>query len=69
MAIQIFPEVIQVVTKQLITFDWTKEALVNRKSGMNGIIIGYSNAHGLCYLIKHEDGICAWYDPKELELI
>jgi len=37
--------------------------------GVLGQIIHYSNSHGLCFKVRHNDGSIAWYDPEELELL
>ena len=34
-----------------------------------GRIVHYSNSHGLCFKVWHNDGNTAWYDPEELELL
>lgn len=49
--------------------DWTEEALANRKWGVGGRVIGYSDSHGLCYEVEHEDGTVGWYNPSEIEVI
>lgn len=45
------------------------EAREHAGSGKKGIIINYSNSHGICYKVKHADGTQAFYEPEELELI
>jgi len=45
---------------------YVESAWDNRKPGMTGRIIGYSNSHGLCFHVRHNDGTAGWYDPEEL---
>lgn len=37
--------------------------------GAEGVICTMSNAHRAVFLVAHEDGTSAWYDPNELEVI
>ena len=37
-----------------------------RTSNCEGVIIDYSNSHGLCFRVRHVDGGCSWYDYDEL---
>jgi len=46
--------------------DWSDEARLHCQWGVSGKIINYSNSHGLCYRVQHEDGTTAWYDMGEL---
>jgi hypothetical protein len=52
--------------KQTSDKEWVEEALKNRKWGVHGKIIGESNGHGFCYIVKHSDGTEAAYEPQEL---
>lgn len=45
--------------------DWNEPG--DRKFGVKGVIVDESDAHGLCYKVKHEDGTFGWYDPWELK--
>lgn len=45
--------------------DWNEPG--ERKFGVFGHLVRASDAHGLCYLVKHDDGSWGWYDPWELE--
>ena len=56
--------------------NWTEEAKPLRKWGIEGIVIGHHNSHGLCYEVAHfqsgasgEESWIACYDPEELEII
>jgi hypothetical protein len=46
--------------------DWSAEALKSRQWGVQGVVIRSSNAHGLCYLVRHPDGTQGWYEAEEL---
>jgi hypothetical protein len=35
--------------------------------GVVGTIVDYSDSHGLCYKVKHDNGTESWYNPEELE--
>lgn len=48
--------------------DWNPLVLENRRWGAVGTVIYRSDAHGLCYHVRHADGGSeAWYEPAELE--
>lgn len=47
--------------------DWTHEAQLERKWGVEGTVIDRSDSHGLCYHVRHADGSDGWYDPAELQ--
>lgn len=53
--------------------DWVEYAVKNRKPAGTGVIIHVSNAHGVCYLVKHDDddgtGKDGWYEAHELTAI
>lgn len=49
--------------------EWASEARAMRKWGMVGVVSDYSDAHGLCYEVYHNDKTHGWYDPSELEVI
>jgi len=40
-----------------------------RRVGQTGLIIDYSNRHGLCYKLLFADGGTAWFEPPELKLL
>ena len=42
---------------------------VLRVWGVTGTITGYSNSHGLCFEVAHDDGTVGCYEPDELRLI
>jgi hypothetical protein len=46
--------------------DWTAEARLARRWGLDGKVQEKSDRHGVCYRVKHEDGTEAWYERKEL---
>lgn len=37
--------------------------------GKSGEIKGHKTGHGLCYRIAFDDGVYAWFDHEELELV
>ena len=49
--------------------DFTQETQQRRRPGCQGTIIGYSNAHGLCFKVRHDDGVEAHYDEDELTVL
>ena len=49
--------------------EWTHESLVLRKWGIQGVVETYHDSHGLCYVVRHEDGTVGPYDPSELEIV
>lgn len=49
--------------------DWSDPDNRGCQWGVLGRIIHYSNSHGLCFRVRHNDGSIAWYDPEELELL
>src|SRR3990172_8985073 len=53
-------------TKDAGSIDWVRPRR-NVRWGTVGTIIDRSDAHGLCYLVKHTDSSEAWYEPDELE--
>jgi len=49
--------------------DWTEEAKVVRRFGVFGTIVHYHDSHGLCYDVRHDDGIEGCYDSRELAVL
>lgn len=47
--------------------EYTAEA--NRRWGVKGTLVQYSNSHGLCFQVRHDDGSLGAYEPDELRLI
>jgi ribosomal protein L21E len=67
---------VRVVMLDLSITDWENPG--TRVKGATGHIIRVSNAHGLCYQVRHGfngylpaciQGSLGWYEPHELELI
>lgn len=57
------------VEPEEISDDWTSEALVMRRFGVTGEVVGHHDSHGLCYDVRHDDdGTIGCYDPWELQL-
>lgn len=48
---------------------WVDGAREKCRWGEKGTIITYSNSHGLCFEVHHDEGGMAWYNPGELQLI
>lgn len=50
--------------------EWTPAAMKSRRWGVEGKVIGYSDAHGLrlvaSYEVEHKDGTKAFYERREL---
>ncbi len=49
--------------------DWVETLKQSRQWGVAGTIEDYSDSHGLCYKVRHDDSTESWYDPEELEEI
>lgn len=47
--------------------DFVPPARDHARKGQQGVIAKYSNSHGLCYQVHHDDETWAWYNPNELE--
>jgi hypothetical protein len=50
--------------------DYTAEAIAARAvyDGRIGEVNDHHDGHGLCYGVKFEDGVVAFFDPEELEV-
>ena len=48
---------------------WTAEGLKAKRWNDKGVIIGHSDAHGLCYEVRHSNGSKAYYGPKEFRVM
>ncbi len=49
--------------------EWPDEEWMRRKWGVRGTIIAHHDSHGLCYVVRHEDGSEAGYDPSEIRVV
>ena len=49
--------------------EWTERGWERKQWGVEGVVTGEHNSHGLCYEVTHEDGTKACYDPLELEVL
>jgi hypothetical protein len=49
--------------------EWTDAGWAQRKWDVHGVILSHSDAHGLCYLVRHSDASKAFYDPSEFEVL
>jgi hypothetical protein len=58
---------VETIRPDLESTDWEPEALKNRRWGVSGTVVGRSDAHGLCFIVEHEDGTTAWYERRELK--
>ena len=47
---------------------WSKEALLERRWDVSGVVFSHHDSHGLCYGVRHDDGSTGYYDPSELEI-
>jgi hypothetical protein len=57
----------RVLVGELTSVDFVASARTHARQGQVGVIQRYSNSHGLCYEVLHEDdGTTAWYAPGEL---
>ena len=48
---------------------WLPEARLKCRWGEEGIVVDRSDAHGLCYRVRHNDGSDAWYNPDEIRKV
>lgn len=46
--------------------DFNTDVVLCRRPNAWGNIVGHSDGHGLCYEVRHDDGVRAYYDPDEL---
>ncbi len=47
--------------------DYTEEGRAKRRPGLSGSIVSFSDSHGLCFCVRHDDdGSMAFYDPDEI---
>jgi hypothetical protein len=49
--------------------DWSPEALRLRRFGVTGVVVDFSDSHGLIFAVQHRDGSIAYYEPQELEVL
>jgi len=49
--------------------DWSTPSRACVQWGAEGSIIDRSDAHGVCYGVRHDDGTAAWYALSELALV
>lgn len=49
--------------------NYVSTANARRKSHVKGTVVDYSNSHGICYTVIHDDGTWAVYDPEELMIV
>ncbi len=45
---------------------WSEVALISRRWGVRGTVVGYSDGHGPTVQVRHDDGTHSWYDPSEI---
>lgn len=50
-----------------VSDDWDDPG--TRRHDALGTVVKTSDAHGLCYKVKYEDGETGWFDPWELKLV
>lgn len=48
--------------------DWEAEAMRTRCFGIRGVVTSVHDSHGLCYGVRHNDGVVSYYSPKELKV-
>ena len=61
-----FPLNTRVRTTHRVTDDGVWQRPSERRWGVTGTIINRNDAHGVCYVVRHDDGTEAGYDPREL---
>src|SRR6201987_3564334 len=61
---------VKITLRQSGKNDYTAKAAAWRAlhDGSTGVVCGYHDSHGLCYGVKFEDGVVAFFDPDELEV-
>lgn len=45
---------------------YTDEVKAARRAGVEGVVMGHSDSHGICFEVAHGNET-AWYEPEELE--
>lgn len=46
--------------------DFVYEVRHSRREDAVGVVLGFSDSHGLCYEVRHLDGTQSWYNHEEL---
>lgn len=46
--------------------DFTDETIQTRRVNAAGEIVEEHRGHGLCFSVRHDDGVVSCYDPDEL---
>jgi hypothetical protein len=46
--------------------DWSDEAWLKRRWGIQGEIIAQESGHGFCFIVRHPNGEKAGYNPEEI---
>jgi hypothetical protein len=49
--------------------EYVQAARAARRWGVKGTLKQYSNSHGLCFQVEHDDGTTGCYEADELKLI
>jgi hypothetical protein len=60
---------VKTVKPEVESKDWMESVRKQRRWDAVGTIVMSSTGHGLCYGVQHEDGVVAWYEPRELALV
>lgn len=50
-------------------YGWEGGVARRKNNGHPGMVEKSSDAHGLCFLVRHDNGDAAWWEPEELTVI
>lgn len=62
-------EVLTTQANMSLRKEWTDDAWKMRQWNVRGIVVDFSDAHGLCYEVQHPDNSTGYYDPSELRVV
>jgi hypothetical protein len=57
---------VRTVKPEHISDDWQPGAHAKRRWGIDGVVVGYSDSHGLIYEVMYADRETGWFEPREL---
>ena len=49
--------------------DWNEEAKKTRRHEASGVVTGHHDSHGLCFVVRHDDGNSSCYELHELIVV
>jgi len=57
------------IDPNFVSNDWIEDERFERRHNAEGVVVKVSDAHGLCYKVKYDDGTTGWFDPWELRIV